>query len=223
VVEARKRELEFVTTCISQPKHVVLTQRNFEVLNRRTIVASRKNLLKLRRKKLMGGVRGGCASLEFTNESRGWHMHWHLLLDVDWIDAGELSKRWGQLVHHDRAPAIVKLLDVRGKSYVQEVAKYLVKGSELARWQPEMILEFIRASRSTRAFTSFGTFNEYRREFRRARAANRVNSKPVCDCGCNRFEFRDREHATTHMLWSQSREIIGALKLPQREQQAGQF
>jgi len=185
ITNRRKKELELVTLGITQPKHLVLTQRNFPVLTRRKISESRSHLVKLRRKKLMTEVQGGCASLEFTNESRGWHMHWHLLVDARWINIEEVSRRWGRLVGQEFA--IVKVKDVREKSYLQEVCKYVVVGSELARWQPEMILEFVHALKGTRLFSCFGSFIQRRQHAKAVIATQRAGA--ICECGCSKFRF----------------------------------
>jgi hypothetical protein len=167
---------------MSGVKHVVLTQRNFSMLTREKILDSRKNLLALRRQKVFGKVTGGCASLEFTNEERGWHMHWHLLIQSPWIHGSELSKAWGTLVGQEYA--IVKVMDVSEKSYLQEICKYVVDGSELARWTPKQILEFVVALRGTRLFTTFGKFREVRSWAEALVKADRA-SKPSCECGCS--------------------------------------
>jgi hypothetical protein len=171
---------------IKQPKHVVTTQRNTETLTNRMIREHTRNLSRLRRTKLFSKVTGGCVSVEVTNESRGWHLHAHWLLDVRWLDAEELSRTWGKLVGQQFA--IVKIKDLRHRiEYQREVAKYVVKGSEMARWHPEEIHQFVRAVRGKRFFFTFGAL------FKQARALrNKERPQPImCACGCNKFVFRD--------------------------------
>lgn len=176
----RRELLKVVTNGMTHVKHVVLTQRNFDHLTREKIVASRKALLDLRRQKIFGKVTGGCASLEFTNEEKGWHMHWHVLVQSSFIPASNLAIAWGKLVGQEYA--IVKVKDVSEKSYLQELCKYVVDGSELARWKPERILEFVLALRGTRLFTTFGKFKAIAKFARAVVKANKVES--VCEsCG----------------------------------------
>jgi hypothetical protein len=113
---------------ITQPKHLVLTQRNFPVLTRKEIRQLTQRLAKMRRSKCFAKVRGGCVSTEITNEERGWHLHAHLLLDVKWLDMEKVAVTWGKLVGQEFA--IVKIKDVREKDYLQEICKYVVEGSE---------------------------------------------------------------------------------------------
>jgi hypothetical protein len=182
-IAMKKRQLlERMTKGMHGVKHVVLTQRNFPILSREKILASRKHLFDLRRQKVFGKVSGGCASLEFTNEGNGWHMHWHLLIVSPWIDARALSIGWGKLVGQEFA--IVKVMDVSEKSYLQEICKYVVDGSELARWTPSQILEFVVSLRGTRLFTTFGRFREIQALTNAILKAERAE-KPSCECGCN--------------------------------------
>jgi len=154
---ARKRKnlIQLWAEKITQPKHLVLTHRNFPVLTRKKIREHTRHLAKMRRAKCFAKVKGGCCSTEITNEGRGWHVHAHLLLDVRWLEMAEVSKKWGKLCGQEFA--IVKVMDVREKSYLQEICKYVVEGSELAKWPAEHINEFVQAVRGCRMFTSFGT------------------------------------------------------------------
>lgn len=176
----RRRKIEAWSIGIEQPKHVVLTVRNTENFTRKKLRAFKKSLVSLRRSKLFAHVRGGCASLEVTNENRGWHLHAHLLLDVRWIDAGELARVWAKRVGQDFA--IVKIKDVRQAEYLQEVSKYVVKGSELASWDAEQIRQFIWTLHRARTFFTFGTMQK--------QPEKRKEAKP-CECGCLKFRIED--------------------------------
>jgi hypothetical protein len=173
---------------ISQPKHLVLTQQNFTILTRRRIRLHSLALAKLRRKKCFQSVKGGCVSVEITNEERGWHMHSHWLLDATWLDMTNVSKAWGKLVGQNFA--IVKIKDIRGTSYLQEVSKYVVKGSDLAAWPPEHILEFVRAVKGLRFFSSFGSLLKLAPAIRAELHALKP-PPPVCECGCGEFVYED--------------------------------
>lgn len=172
---------------ISQPKHLVTTQSNFPVLTHHRIREHQVHLAKLRRTNCMAKVRGGCVSTEITNEGRGWHLHAHWLLDVDWLDMAEVSSAWGKQVGQNFA--VVKVKDVRDKSYMQEITKYLAKGSEIASWPPEQINEFIRAIRGIRFFSSFGALRKLAPQIR-AELALQKPPPPVCDCGETDFVYR---------------------------------
>jgi hypothetical protein len=180
-IAARRRALlEKMTAGIFGCKHVVLTRRNVSHMTHEEIQSDRKNLLRLRKQKIFGNVKGGCASLEFTNEDAGWHPHWHLLLQSSWIDAHKLSIAWGELVGQQFA--IVKVMSVDEKSYLQELCKYVCSGAELASWTPGQILEFIIALQGTRMFTTFGTFKSLAK-FARALIATE-KEKILCEeCG----------------------------------------
>jgi len=185
---------------IRQPKHLILTHRNFPILTHSKIRQHTKLLAKLRRSKIFRRVRGGCCSTEITNEEHGWHLHAHMLLDVRWLNMAAVSIKWGKLVGQEFA--IVKIKDVREADYLHEICKYVVEGSELARWPAEHINEFAQAVRGLRMFSSFGSLREMAPQIRAEIAAQKPPS-PVCECGCSDFYFEDE---TTH-LWHEAEEM----------------
>lgn len=192
----RRKSIELWAHHITQPKHVVLTVRNSPILTRSYVRRFCQNLLKLRRSKLFAAVKGGCFSLEVTNESKGWHLHAHMLLDVRWIDSGELARKWATIVGQEFA--IVKIKDCRRGDYLREVTKYAVKGSDLAKWEGQQILEFIKAMQGRRTFIAFGTLAEHRQEVQRA--INAKNGPRICECGCSHFEHDTDETALLRQL-----------------------
>jgi len=182
--------MEQMTCGIYDVKHVVLTQRNFTTALLPKIRESRKNLAKIRRQKFLGKVRGGCASLEFTNEKKGWHLHWHMIVQAEFVPAGKLAKAWGKLVGQEYA--IVNVKPVDEISYLQEICKYVVKGSELASWTPDQILEFVLALKGTRCFGSFGKFREMQKYANALIACEKIDAEP-CDCGNDSYIFAKSE------------------------------
>lgn len=180
---------------LEQPKHLVLTQKNFPVLTRK---AFRQNTLaraKIRRLKCWESVKGGCVSVEVTNEGEGWHLHSHWLLDCRWLDMEEISREWGRLVRQQFG--IVKIKDLRATDYLAEVSKYVAKGSEIAGWPPELLLEFVRAIRGQRFFFAFGSLFHQARGVR-AEIKRQHPSGTACSCGCCDFVWRDEVSELLH-------------------------
>lgn len=173
---------------VSQPKHLIVTQRNFEILTRKSLRTFCKNLSRLRRSKLFERVKGGCVSVEITNEKCGWHVHAHWLLDVRWLAGGLVAEKWAKIVGQDFA--IVKIKDCRRQDYLHEVAKYVVSGSQIAKWEGEHIWEFICATKGQRFFFPFGTLFKRSAEVRKRIAEQRPQAR-VCACGCGKFVFED--------------------------------
>lgn len=198
----RAAHLRLWSQTIAQPKHLVLTMRNFPVLTRSKIRAFQKALLALRRTKLFEQVKGGCASLEITNEGNGWHLHAHCLLDCRWLPADQIAITWGKLIGQEFG--IVKVKDVRGTDYVQEISKYVAKGSELAGWEPDLLLQFITAIKGCRFFCTFGSLRAKAKEIKRAVLALKGPGK-VCACGCSQFIYETEASAILHDLRRQQR------------------
>lgn len=188
----RRRVLQLWTRRITQPKHLVLTQRNLPVLTRKTFRQHTVALARMRRSKCFRQVKGGCVSTEVTNEGNGWHVHSHWLLDCRWLDMEKVSIRWGVLVKQNFA--IVKVKDCRNLDYIQEVCKYVAKGDELAKWEPDQINEFTRAIRGIRMFSSFGSLWKLAPEIRRELAAEKPEP-PSCECGSDEFSYESEAGA----------------------------
>lgn len=172
---------------IKQPKHLVLTQKNFPVLTARRIREHTKNLAKFRRARACAQVRGGSVSVEITNEDRGWHLHSHWLLDVNWLDMSEVSQAWAALVGQQFA--VCKVMDVREKNYVREVTKYVCEGSELAKWKAEHINEFVTAIKGRRFFFTFGSLRKLSADVK-AELEFLKPEKQKCECGSEGFKFQ---------------------------------
>lgn len=134
----------------------------------------------------MKKIRGGCISVEITNEGNGWHLHSHWLLDVDWLEMAEVSQAWGKLVGQEFS--ICKVKHVQDTEYLQEVSKYVVEGSELAKWPCEQINEFVRACRGVRFFFSFGSMFKLAPLIRAELEAQKPEP-PTCDCGESDFMY----------------------------------
>jgi hypothetical protein len=232
----RKEAVEWWTTLVTEPKHVVLTTRNTPDLSPGHIDELRDNFTKLRRTAFATKVtywwveypdpipndpgpspppiitqirryrdrtrngqtiksspwRGGFYSFEVTNESRGWHLHIHALVDADYISKQVLAHVWSRITN--TASHIVEVKDARGRQYLQEVTKYACKGSQLATWTPDQIVTFILAFSSKRTFGVFGSLYGARTEFAEWVAELR-NKRPKCECGsCNVKYYSEPEY-----------------------------
>jgi hypothetical protein len=194
---ARKRAevLKLWSRTITQPKHLVITQRNFPVLTRKKIRDFGRAFGKLRRNKVWKEVKGGCVSTEITNEGRGWHLHAHVMLDARWIDMGKLAIVWGGLIGQEFG--ICKIKDIRGDAYLGEITKYVVKGSELVSWPAEEIAQFICAIKGVRFFAAFGTLFKLQRQIKAEIWNNRPEPEP-CKCGCGEFRWSDERSEAIH-------------------------
>jgi Replication protein len=193
LAKIRADKLRLWVAKISQPKHLVLTMRNFPVLTRREIRRFQKALLKLRKQKLWSKVKGGCMTMEVTNTGEGWHLHAHCLLDVRWLDMEQLAKQWADLL--DQNYGIVKVKDCRGTDYLNEVAKYVAKGSELATWSPEQLWEFICAIKGVRFFAAFGSLFKMTKQIRAELAMSGAGQRE-CECGSQNYVIENELTAT---------------------------
>lgn len=184
----RRKAVEWWTKLISQPKHVVLTVRNVDTISREYVQWFKDCWSKMRRSKLAQHWKGGCYSLEITNEGKGWHLHLHALIDCRWIDAKSLAQTWANLVGQDFS--IVKVKDCRQGDYLKEITKYVCDGQELARWSDYEIVAFITALKGLRTFGVFGSLFGQRAEFKRYCEGIQAD-KFECPCGCTTFKFYD--------------------------------
>jgi hypothetical protein len=184
----RKEAVEWWTKEVVQPKHVVLTVRNTDTLQKSDVQELKKAFSRLRRTKFARNWTGGFYSLEVTNEGRGWHLHIHALVDAKWIDARALAIEWNKATRGNGQ--IVKVKDCRNKSYLQEVTKYAVKGNDLAKWEALDIKTFIDAFSGVKSFGVFGSLYGKRTEFREW-IDSLKETRTICSCGCNTVNFFD--------------------------------
>lgn len=184
----RAEEIQAWSGQLKQPKHVVLTQRNSTTIRRSLVRQFARNLYKLRKQSWKPKWEGGTWTIELTNESRGWHLHAHLLIESRWVDSTDLAKRWGKLAGQDYA--IVKVKDARAKDYCAEVAKYVCKPAQLTSWQPNEIAEVIHAFKGVRVFGVYGRLLPLRAEWRSSVKRAR-HDRSTCDCGECAWKLRD--------------------------------
>jgi hypothetical protein len=160
--------------------------RNTDTLTVETVQRFKNAFARLRRRKFAQNWNGGFYSLEVTNESRGWHLHLHTLIDARWIDGGELARQWAECIGQDIA--IVAVKDCRGDSYLKEVTKYAVKGSDFAAWSSPDIIAFVEAFENVRTFGVFGSLYKVRTEWKEFLDQLR-SGRVKCDCGCNHWRI----------------------------------
>lgn len=187
----RRKQVEWWTQQIQQPKHVVLTVKNLTDLCTGHVDEFRAYFTKLRRRKFARNWKGGFYSLEITREGAGWHLHLHALIDAKWIDSAELALQWHSVTHgYGR---IVKVKDCRNHDYLAEVTKYAVKGSQLASWTPVEIRTYLGALTGRRTFGVFGALYGQRTEFAEFIASLKV-ARPRCNCGSCNVTYYDEAH-----------------------------
>jgi len=185
----RRKRLESVAWWAARlkwPKHLVLTMRNTERLTTATLAGIKVNLAKLRRSKAARGWKGGLWSLEVTNRGHGWHVHLHLLVDAQWIYKARIQTRWAKLLGQDNA--IVHVGSRPGTDHRREVSKYVVKGSQLAKWRAGEVVEAVEAIGRQKTFGTFGTLYKVRAEHRDWHD-HLAEARATCSCGGTLFKY----------------------------------
>jgi len=180
IARRRSEEIAIWSKQLAQPKHVVLTARNTDLITRKIVRKFAVSLYKLRRRKWQPEWSGGTWALEITNEGRGWHLHAHMLIEARWIDAARLSKLWGRAMGQEFA--IVKVKDARSAEYCAEVAKYVAKPAQVTSWQPNEIVEVIHAFNRVRVFGVFGKLIALRAQWNSLLKQQR-HERGACECG----------------------------------------
>lgn len=182
----RRKSVEWWSSHVTQPKHVVLTARNTQTFTAETVRHFKAAWAKLRRRAVAKNWRGGFYSLEVTNEGRGWHLHLHALVDSNWIDSGRLAREWAECLGQDFA--IVKVKDCRAGDYLRELCKYIVDGNQVAGWSAQDVVAYVEALKGQRTFGVFGVLYKLRKEHR-AFLDEVQADKCTCECGCTSFRF----------------------------------
>jgi len=208
----RRDSVEWWAREIKAPKHVVLTVRNTDTLTKLHVQTFKECFSRLRRTKFARNWRGGFYRLEVTNESKGWHLHLHALIDAEWIAQSRLAEAWAKIVGQDIA--IVHVRDVHSRDYLAEVTKYTVKGSQLASWTAEQIAQFVDAFSGVRSFGVFGQLYGKRTEWREWIDSIQERGH-VCKCGCSSFRILDRnELEWENIAYEERRRCVPTLGPP---------
>lgn len=204
----RRLSIQWWASQIQQPKHVVVTVKSFPTLTQARVRWIRQCWNQLRRTTLAKEWSGGCYSLECTHSAEGWHLHIHALIDCRWIDSRLLSAKWFQVT--GGAGYIVKVKDVREKSYLAEICKYAAKPVDLVSLNAFELWQFIGAFSGLKQFTVFGTLRGSRQAWR-AELERRKLDHNTCECGCTEYRFMTEEEFEA---WSISQEIKFAPRPP---------
>ena len=146
---------------MSHPVHIVLTVKNVKHIDKAYFTWLRGCFTKLRHRRLFDGMRGGGYTIETTYNSRAgsWHVHLHILADVNWISQRELSSTWESITG---SPVVwIRAVGCRGgqtlEKAVREIAKYIVKPGDFLN-EPDLVNEYLAAVKSMRLFQVFGDF-----------------------------------------------------------------
>jgi hypothetical protein len=182
----RVRQVGWWAQLVRQPKHVTLTIRNIPDLTQAHVREMRAMFRKLRRRKFAANWRGGFYRMEVTRRESGWHLHIHALVDSDWIDLSALKSQWRSITNG--LGYIVDTRDARPEAYLAKVTRYVVKGSQLAKWDSGTIITFLRAFQGTRTFGVFGSLWGARAEFAEFIASLKT-ARPKCECGSANVKY----------------------------------
>lgn len=117
--------------------------------------------------------------------ARGWHVHFHIIVDADFVDREKLEQEWSRL--RGQSMSIVRVYDVRGKNYVAEACKYVCDGVQVGNWPAEKLAEFADALSDERCFDTFGLLYKRRAEWTKVKELIHED-KNVCACGCRDFQ-----------------------------------
>ena len=210
----RTKQVRWWVNTIHQPKHVCLTIKNIPTLEGGHIDELRKMFRQLRRRKFARNWKGGFYSIQVTHSVTGWHLHIHALINARWIDQPALCLNWDSITHG--AGRITKVMDCREQSYLERVTGYVARGTEVASWQPSLLLQFITSFTGKRTFSVFGDLYGMRTEFREWVESLR-EAKPRCDCGSCRVKYQ----AEADWIWqaAQSGLTVFARPPPPEHQQ----
>lgn len=138
---------------MTQPKLLTLTFQSVYKLTPATITNCSKALGKLRHQKLWKhNVTGGVAGLELTHGPPGWHPHYHLLIDANYIPRSLLIKAWKAITG---GAWHVDIRQIRPEDGVHEVAKYVAKGWTFYT-KPHLLAQFLQSTHKRRFLSAFG-------------------------------------------------------------------
>ncbi len=107
-------------------------------------------------------VRGGAYTIEskYSERGFGWHPHIHALIECDYMDKWELSRKWKVVTGDSYNVDVIEVTsDQRGVGYV---TKYLTKPIEAGVYtNTKLVAEAIKAMAGRRLIGTFGTWRDF--------------------------------------------------------------
>jgi predicted acylesterase/phospholipase RssA len=106
--------------------------------------------------------------MEITNEGRGWHLHFHLVVDGGYVNQYVLSEAWRQAARDGSRIVFIRSASRRTikDSLPAYVTKYAGKGFRPQDWTAAQLCEFASAVQGIRTFGVFGSLYKARSEWR---------------------------------------------------------
>jgi hypothetical protein len=175
---------------LSRPKHIVLTFRNVPRLTAQYVKKCKSALTRFRRRKLMAGISAGFWAMEITNKGKGWHLHFHLVVEAPFIDVRLMSAVWADVTGDGSEVVWIEDASKGGlrQNLPRYVTKYCGKGFRPHDWTPEQLGEFVDSVADGRTFGVFGALMGHRKEWAEWLKTVRV-SRRKCECGCSSKKY----------------------------------
>lgn len=179
--------------------HLVLTLRNADHLPDRKLLSKwLRNLWRKKVWKQYGGIAGGLYSIETTwNAEQGqYHAHVHCLIftpyDIPHFTNGR--RFWTQDANQQIADAWLSITKehfiVRGQQWngrIQEMLKYIAKGSEIVVMPNEALREYIAWTHRQRMLSSFGKLYGLASQIEREIAMEEEQEQQELELDCDEY------------------------------------
>jgi hypothetical protein len=186
----RLEGLMFFVEKMQRTKHLVLTLKNTEVLTKEYLSWARACLSRFRRRQLFRSAKSGLWAMEITNEGKGWHVHFHLVVDCAWLPVREVSAAWESVCGDGSRVVWIEDASRGGlkANLPRYVTKYCGKGFRPESWTSAQLCEFALAVEDGRTFGVFGELLGARSEWREWLRVHTAN-KRLCECGCGQKTY----------------------------------
>ena len=186
--EVMKRIVDMAMELIDKPRMVTLTVKNGWNLKERVkhLVESFKRLR--RRDFWKDKVRGGLAFMEVTfDEEKGWHPHFHVMVDSKFMNVFELSSEWNEVTGDS------SIVDIRLAWDARELAKYVTKVGDLLKVKDpvkrmEIVRDYMLGMKRVRMMVAFGNlygqgFREEAKKWLKEEGKKKVEESECLNCG----------------------------------------
>ena len=136
-------------------KMITLTMRRWKQDPREGIKYLRQSVQRFRDLTIMKSCKGGAYTIEVLPKDDGWHIHCHLIVEVNYIPVKILWKAWAKCVHQDFAHARIQgASSDKIKAYI---CKYASK-SAIKEIGLSSIVDWFEAVKGSRLWATFGAW-----------------------------------------------------------------
>lgn len=151
----RSRGIMALAATAKAPKMLTLTMPRWQAAPREGIKKLRAAILELRKTNLLKNARAGAYTIELVPKKDGWHIHAHMIVDVEYVPFKKLIAAWSHCIKVKGAH--VRVQGASAKAVQSYICKYACKAGADGMSYTDMV-EWYIATKGSRLWATWGAW-----------------------------------------------------------------